>query len=191
MSILSIYLDINKMADKKLSLPEVLLLLALKSNTNIDRMLEKLEEENLITIDPIELTPQGKEAIEDMLGNSIKWSDSNLTSLAEKLKTIYPKGRKPGTNYYWADGASLIVKRLRIFFKKYGEQYSEQQILDATKRYVEAYQNDMQYMQLLKYFIFKEKINVNHELESQSDLLNYIENASEIDDDSDWQSELI
>lgn len=191
MSILSIYLDINKMADKKLSLPEVLLLLALKSNTNIDRMLEKLEEENLITIDPIELTPQGKEAIEDMLGNSIKWSDSNLTSLAEKLKAIYPKGRKPGTNYYWADGASLIVKRLRIFFKKYGEQYSEQQILDATKRYVEAYQNDMQYMQLLKYFIFKEKINVNHELESQSDLLNYIENASEIDDDSDWQSELI
>lgn len=179
------------MADKKLSLPEVLLLLALKSNTNIDRMLEKLEEENLITINPIELTSQGKEVIEDMLGNSIKWSDSNLTSLAEKLKAIYPKGRKPGTNYYWADGASLIVKRLRIFFKKYGEQYSEQQILDATKRYVEAYQNDMQYMQLLKYFIFKEKINVNHELESQSDLLNYIENASEIDDDSDWQSELM
>ena len=33
-------------------------------------------------------------------------------SLAKELKSLFPKGKKPGTNQYWAEGEALIAKRL-------------------------------------------------------------------------------
>lgn len=190
MSILTYYINIDTMAEHNISLPEVLCLLALHYNNHPDQIFSALKFRGLID-DNNMYTTKGLELKDKLLGGSIEWSEEKLSKLAEQMKEIYPKGRKPGTAYYWSDGVSLITKRLRIFFKKYGEKYTEEQILNATRKYVESYSNDMQYMQLLKYFIFKEKINPNHELESQSDLLNYIENYNQEDEGSDWLAELV
>lgn len=99
--------------------------------------------------------------------------------LAKKLKPIFPKGKKDGTNYYWAEGVLLIAKRLVIFFRKYGDKFTDEQIVDATQRYVASFNGNYIYMQLLKYFIFKDAVGAGGEVESKSELLNMIENKDE------------
>lgn len=110
-------------------------------------------------------------------------SNEELLSLAAKLKEIYPKGKNQG-GYPWADGVELIAKRLKSFFKKYGRHTSEE-IIDATQRYV----NDMEGrtdMRLLKYFMFKDGRNrATGEVEYTSDLLTYIENKDEVDNNNE------
>ena len=102
-------------------------------------------------------------------------SDEDLMTLVKKLKTIYPKGMKPGTTVYWAEGPELIARRLRLFFRKYGE-YPPEEIIDATQRYVTAMQNSM-FMRTLKNFIFTEDYSGNDNF--SSDLYNYLENKEE------------
>lgn len=111
-------------------------------------------------------------------------SESELKELATTLKEIYPKGKKDD-RFYWADGVALIVKRLKAFFKKYGNDYTSEDIIDATQRYVDSKLGQPD-MRLLKYFIFKEGRNAaTNEVESSSDLLTYVENKDE-DSNSDW-----
>ena len=46
-------------------------------------------------------------------------------------------------------------------------------------------------MKLLKYFIFKEKVGVGRDVEGESELINYIENADQTDNlKNDWTSTL-
>lgn len=131
----------------------------------------------------IKLTQEGVDFIEEVIVDSeIPDSTKKLMGLATELKNIFPKGRKEGTNFYWADGVALIVKRLKIFIKKYGDIYTEEQIIKAAKKYVESFNGDYRYMKLLKYFIFKEETE-----SSTSDLLTYIENAEEESDlNNNW-----
>ena len=102
----------------------------------------------------------------------------NQVSLAKQLKNLFPKGKKPGTNQYWAEGEALIAKRLHKFYDKYGK-FDDNIILQATKKYIEGFNGDYRFMRTLKYFIYAEKINSAGEQESTSDLLTYIENAEE------------
>ena len=102
----------------------------------------------------------------------------NQVSLAKQLKSLFPKGKKPGTNQYWAEGEALIAKRLHKFYDKYGK-FDDDIILQATKKYIEGFNGDYRFMRTLKYFIWAEKVNASGELESTSDLLTYIENAEE------------
>lgn len=126
----------------------------------------------------IKLTQEGVDFIEEVIVDSeIPDSTKKLMELATELKNIFPKGRKEGTNFYWSDGVILIVKRLKIFIKKYGDIYTKEQIIKAAKKYVESFNGDYRYMKLLKYFIFKEETE-----SSTSDLLTYIENAEEESD---------
>ena len=105
--------------------------------------------------------------------------DETLKSLATELKNIYPKGKKDYTNSYWAEGVALIESRLKLFFRKFG-YHSPEEIIDATKRYVDSFNGDYSYMRVLKYFIFKD-IKGEEGIEKSSDLLNYIENKNDID----------
>ena len=119
----------------------------------------------------------------------IKEEDA-LESLAKELKNIFPQGKKPGTNYYWADGTAIISRRLKLFFKKYGTSYTNEQIISATRKYVQSFNSDYRFMKLLKYFIMKEKTGKGGDIEGESDLLTYIENEGQIDSNNDWTAEL-
>lgn len=102
----------------------------------------------------------------------------NQVSLAKQLKDLFPKGKKQGTNQYWAEGEAVIAKRLHKFYDKYGK-FDDHVIINATKKYIEGFNGDYRFMRTLKYFIYAEKINAAGEQESTSDLLTYIENAEE------------
>lgn len=139
------------------------------------------------------VTRKGTELIDSIIldsDNSEK-SEEELLDLAGKLKEIFPIGKKEGTSNYWAEGKVLIVKRLKTFFKKYGTDYTDEQIINATKKYVESFNGNYQFMRTLKYFIFKDK-DVAGERDYSSDLLNYLENAGNKEIlRNDWMSTMV
>ena len=122
--------------------------------------------------------------------NNVTMDDDQILLLAKKLKAIYPKGyNTDGTP--WAEGPKLIAQRLERFFKKYGN-YPEEDILSATKSYVER-KYGTPFFRLLKYFIYKESTNPRGELESSSDLYSLLETGA-YDDytfPDEWATELV
>lgn len=135
-------------------------------------------------------TDKAVKLLDNVLADSSVDDDTKITELATKLKELYPKGKKEGTNQFWADGVSIIVKRLKIFYKKYGF-YDNDIIIKATENYIKSFNGDYRFMKTLKYFLWSEKVNKAGEVEPTSDLLTYIENAGEIDELSDdWLNEL-
>lgn len=114
-----------------------------------------------------------------VVNTDVEVKAERLSNLAKQLKEIFPKGRKEGTNSYWTEGNALIIKRLKLFFKKYGNIYTDEQILDAARSYVSSFDGNYRFMRVLKYFIFKEERGADGMVESTSDLVSRIENAGE------------
>ena len=183
-----------------MTIDEVLLMIVLENNVNLDEAQKVLISKGYITVNRNELflpigcrlTNVGKDMLNGIIVDSDKHQEpqDKLTELATKLKAIFPKGKKDGTNYYWSDGVPLIIRRLKLFFKKYGNDFTNEQIIQATEKYVEGFNGSYQYMRLLKYFIFKEKVGANGEIEGDSELISYIENADDEDLRNEWTSTL-
>lgn len=179
---------------------ELLLLLSLLSSSNLDSTKSSIISKGFITakydkdFNPISwtITEKGMEVLNNIIKTSKEVNrrkEKELEELAKKLKELYPSGKKPGTPFYWAEGKTLIVRRLQLFFRKYGE-YPPEEILKATKAYINSFNGDYTWMRILKYFIFKEVKGVNGEIEGTSDLLNYIENKDSVDN-TDWTDRIV
>jgi hypothetical protein len=210
--------------DNNTSVEEVLYLLLLNTNINIDSDVKdihnKLVSQGYITAKRDDsmnlsgqwaLTSKAYTLITEVIVNS----DEKITSreemwenLATKLKALFPEGKRPGTNYYWAEGKSLIIKRLKLFFKKYesdlkdiyesrNEQYDDwntfisDKIIEATEKYIEGFNGNYTWMKTLKYFLFQEKLNANREVESASELINYLENNNQKTVSSEWTARVL
>lgn len=128
----------------------------------------------------IEFTQRGVDLIESLFLNSeFGNSDNNediFSTTAVAMQELFPKGKKPGTNYMWRDSKSVITQRLKLLAKKYDIKLDKEAIINATQKYVNSFNGDYTYMQLLKYFIFK-KNNMTGEEVSQ--LLSYMENLNQ------------
>ena len=194
---------LNKKAAQQngITIDEALLMLVIHNKANLEGAERALIQKGLITAERNDLfqqvgwrlTNKGTEVLDSVIMDSDKEQEpqDRLIQLATKLKEIFPKGKKDGTNYYWADGVALIVRRLKLFFKKYGNKFTDEQIIQAAEKYVQGFNGNYQYMRLLKYFIFKEKVGANGEVEGDSELISYIENAGQEDDlRNDWTSSL-
>ena len=184
-----------------MTIDEILLMIVLENNVDLDVAQKNLINKGYITANRNELflpigwrlTNTGKDMLNAIIVDSDKHQEpqEKLTDLATKLKAIFPKGKKDGTNYYWSDGVPLVIRRLKLFFKKYGSNFTNEQIIQATEKYVEGFNGSYQYMRLLKYFIFKEKVGANGEIEGDSELISYIENADEEENlKNEWTSTL-
>ena len=194
---------LNKKAAQQngITIDEALLMLVIHNKANLEGAERALIQKGLITAERNDLfqqvgwrlTNKGTEVLDSVIMDSDKEQEpqDRLIQLATKLKEIFPKGKKDGTNYYWADGIALIVRRLKLFFKKYGNKFTNEQIIQAAEKYVQGFNGNYQYMRLLKYFIFKEKVGANGEVEGDSELINYIENAGQEEDlRNDWATTL-
>lgn len=184
-----------------ITIDEALLMLVIHNKADLEGAEKALIQKGLITAERNELfqqtgwrlTNKGTEMLDSVIMDSDKEQEpqDRLIQLAARLKEIFPKGKKDGTNYYWADGVALIVRRLKLFFKKYGNKFTDEQIIQAAEKYVQGFNGNYQYMRLLKYFIFKEKVGANGEVEGDSELISYIENAGQEEDlGNDWTSTL-
>lgn len=121
-----------------------------------------------------------KEKIEYVLSHPNDSNELNYEYIAEKMRDLFPKGMKYIDNkpvLPWRESISMIVKRLKKFNAIYGHnQYSAEQIIQATKEYVDSFPNkNDSSMRVLKYFIIKDETR-SGEREQQCDLLNFLEN---------------
>ncbi len=117
---------------------------------------------------------------------------TDYTELATRLKAVFPKGKKDGTNNYWADGVATLVRRLQLFNHKYPNEYTDDEIVAAAEKYVKSFNGQYRTMRTLKYFMFKEETNAAGENEGVSDLLAVLE-AGDSDDNMgfDWDTNLV
>lgn len=111
--------------------------------------------------------------------------EDNIKELADKLRSIYPEGKMAGTSYYYRCNRADIVRKLKSFFRRYGE-YTTEQIIEATQRYVNSFNGNYTYLRLLKYFIWKDE-NKDGETLQVSQLADWIENKNEVNtNNTDW-----
>lgn len=137
------------------------------------------------------LTQTGVDIIESLFLNSeFRSPDSTedrFDKLAKRMQELFPSGKKPGTNLMWRDSQAIIAKKLKTVVKKYGAVFTDEQAIEATKRYVNSF-NDRQFMQVLKYFISKRN-NITGEETSQ--FLSYLENDGHEDINEDWTTNVV
>lgn len=111
-------------------------------------------------------------------------NNERITALATQMREFFPKGFKSGSAA-WRGNVRELSLRLKKFFKCYGN-YSDEEILDATKRYVESFNGDYTTMRILKYFIMKSVVNTNEDgcrsVEDVSDLATFLDNEDVTND---------
>lgn len=127
----------------------------------------------------IVLSDNTKENVFNVLVDSDKLVEDkqdNFEAIANKLREIFPKGNKAGTNYNWRGSTAEIARKLKNLVVKYGCRFTEEEAIEATKAYVASFNGDYKYMKLLKYFLLKTPRNNNGDVEIESDFMTYLEN---------------
>lgn len=188
--------SINKdvLEKNNLSMDEFLVLLLTYNKANIQEVKQSLVEKGLADFsvfdDELVISSTTKDLITSISIDSdvkVLSKDKEFKELADKLKELFPKGKKAGTTYMWRDSTAVIARKLKTLVVKYDYQFTEEQAIKATKAYVESFNGDYTYMQLLKYFILKSLPDG----EIKSDFMSYIENEGQEDELSDnWLNEM-
>lgn len=113
-------------------------------------------------------------------------------ALAIKMQEIFPLGKKEGTSQYYRGNKKEITLKIKKFFKLYGH-YTDEQILQATQKYVDSFNGNYTFMRVLKYFIIKDVRKQGEEVnyvEQVSELASYLENAGQEDYNKNWTAQL-
>lgn len=179
-----------------LTLDEFLVLYLCSKEVDIENIIKQLIEDKVVDRDlhnkvSAVVSNNTKELIASIIIDSDKTTinkDVEFNDLAKKMRDLFPEGRKEGTTYYWRDSVAIIARKLKTLVAKFNAKFTEEQALEATKKYVESFNGDFRYMQLLKYFILKTDKNTG---EIRSDFLSLIENPEDSDKlNENWQNEL-
>ena len=182
-----------------LSITEALVLIGLKYSSqevfqklNKERFLLDLGSSIFNEETKYRLSRKANEALSCILAEStdaVTKRTTNIEELADKLREIYPNGKIFNTNYYYRCNRQDIINKLKTFFKMYGTKYTDEQIINATQKYVNSFNGNYAYLKLLKYFIWKDERLKGESV--QSLLADFIENESSEDTtNTDWTVEL-
>lgn len=173
---------------------EVLYLLIMSTKSNIERAQKSLIEKGFITQDGVlykdfRITEAGMSAINAVILDSDKEvpkESKSLKDFADSLRMLFPKGMQQG-KYSWRSSTKEISERLRVFYREFGSNYTEEEIYNATKNYVTRMSEDP-HMRTLPYFLW-DKRGGNY----SSLLANEIEciRDGETPTKEDWRSSLV
>ena len=166
-----------------LSVTEVLVSLGIRSSEDVNETLNELEEKQVLVYkdNNYMVTQPWSDILDEILCDSCSGEDNEerLTELAKKMRECFPEGKMPGTAYYYRCNVREVVLKLKKFFLQYGN-YSDDKIIDATKRFIEAYNGNYRYLPLIKYFISKNKTITDEDgtshIQEVSELASYLEN---------------
>ena len=187
----------------RLEIPELLTILLLSCDTSYEDVVKNLikrgilEESSNLLGKEYKITFAWHDKVMNVLADGalkpINSIEDRIDNLATQLMAIFPKGKKPGTNLYWTGNIRDIKLKLKKFFVKYGDKYTDEQIIAATTSYVNSFNGDYRYMRILKYFIFKNEHKLSEDggyVEEVSDLATYIENSGQEDINSNWMDKV-
>lgn len=166
--------------NNNLSVEEALMLaiFVLDQNADLEQIKNNLikkqvASKDLFNTNRLVLGSKTHELLQKIIVDSDSYVQNNnerIENLAKKLREIYIPGKKEGTQDYFRGTVPEITQKLKKFFIDYGD-FTDEQVINATKKYVESFNGVYNYAQLLKYFISK-KVDG----EKGSRLLNYIVN---------------
>ena len=130
----------------------------------------------------------------DSANNGMDLSDERLLALAKRVQECFPVMKMRNaygqeTPFYYRCNKTEIKNKLKKFLTVYGD-VSDDDIVDATKRYVATYASKgYGGMRLAKYFIIKEdrKLHADEEIhvEEISDLATFLENKTDEEETAD------
>lgn len=121
----------------------------------------------------------------------VKISKANnfFDELAEKLRELWPPGEKDG-KYPWRDSVANLSKRLTVlwaqrFPKTTNRNYTIEDCLTVARRYLAQFEDDTKYMQILKYYILKQRsiVQQNGRIKyvTESKFADMLEGKSDVD----------
>lgn len=157
---MKITIDTNVVKSKGLNLYDFFILYSAKelskTSKNCQDSISFLKDNSLLLSDKI-ASQQGIKLIDEILNESSVNVQRDYESLANNLQLLWPAGNKDG-KYRWRSNKTDVIKKLEKFFRVYGNSYTNEQVIDAAKKYVAPFDNscDRKYQKVLKYFIFKE-----------------------------------
>ena len=194
-------IDTESLEREGIELDEALYLLSVYKKKPINfNTIQKVKVETKILKfenprDPAMITPKGQSLIESILAKSkLHVSSDNLEryrALADQMRELYPKGLKPGTNYQWRDSTAIIADRLIKLVAKYNIEFTDEEAVDATRRYIASFNGNYRYMQILKYFISKQKPVEGTSAEQDSQLLAFLQEEEGIRENQDLTANLV
>lgn len=156
-----------------------------------DNLIAKgIADRNIYDKTKIVLSNNTKNMVSSIIVDSDKETinrEEEFLDVAQSLRELYPKGKKPGTTYMWKDSNTIIAQKLKTLVVKFGYKFTKEQAIEATRRYIESFRGDYRYMQLLKYFILKTDRSTG---EIRSDFMSYIDNENQGEVNSNWLSEI-
>lgn len=118
--------------------------------------------------------------------------DDEFIELANELRELYPAGRKEGTTYMWRGTTAEIAKKLKTLVVKYKYSFTKEQVIKATKDYINSFNGNYKKMRLLKYFILKSERDADDNINVISELMTLIENEGQVDiHRDDWMSTMV
>ena len=192
---MKITLDEKTCLKNKLTLQEALIATAV-SMGNYKNIFDNMINRHVLGIMGQSVDSNWKDTIKNLIDSE----DARFETLATKVQECFPKQKMMYANgtaspFYFRCNKTEIKNKLKKFLTIYGE-VSDEDILDATKRYVASYApKGYRGMRLAKYFIIKDdrKLSADDEVhvEQLSDLATFLENKTEdtpsdIVDGDDW-----
>ena len=175
----NLILNLKDLERKNVDLEEFLLMYLIYKETFIFSTLQKLVKEQKIRVlnsQQFALADEYKKFIEQSINTDILHpnNEEKLTELARRLRDLFPKGIKDGTNNTWRGSEQEIVSKLIKLETKFKLNLDIEECVAATQSYIDSFNGNFRLMQTLKYFILK-NINVAGELEIKSELLAYLD----------------
>lgn len=192
-------IDSTVLEKYNLSMDEFILLLFLARGGDIQKCLSSLlakkwVDRNIFHPEQVVLSLETKETVQGILLDSdklVNGKQDDFNALADKLREIFPKGNKAGTNYNWRSSTAEIARKLKNLVFKYNCKFTEEEAIEATKAYVSSFNGDYKYMNLLKYFLLKTPRNNNGDVEIESDFMTYLENKGAAEEhNGNWAVDL-
>ena len=136
------------------------LYLTTKDENYVRRILSELIKYNRLTMKRLEI-------------------DEKFISLAKQLREMFPKGVRPGCSKHWRSSSIVVAKKLQKLNVEYGISFTNEEALDATKRYVDSFKGEYSYMECLEYFILRQLPSF------KSNFIEFLENPDAGEEDSD------
>lgn len=187
---MKILLDEKVCLKKKLTLQEALIACAM-SMRDFKGTFKNMMNRGIIDATGSSITLEWEKEISSLVSSE----DERLINLATQMRECYPKGKIPGTAFYYRCNVKEIVFKLKKFFEVYGD-YTDEQVIKATKKFVASYRGVYEKFPLLKYFICKNKTitdeNGENHISAVSELASTLENMEddedipEIENADDW-----
>ena len=200
---MKIVIDEKVCTKHKMTPVEVLFALAIRCSESPQGELLNMEKREILVRDDntYKVTMHWSDVLDEIISDSsgkVEKSDEELLELAKQMRELYPQGKMKDrygrmTPYYYRCNNSEVVKKLKKFFTIFGD-VSDEEIIDATKRYVASFQGNYTGMRLIKYFILKDDVKPSEDgtghVEQISDLATFLENKEgeeeEVNNDDSW-----